>query len=546
MTTGGGNAEQDGEPAEADRVEDDATATRNDPSATNDAPAGSSGTFAPMPIAGGAGQADQQAPPPDPARTLGDANEAWRKRLDAIDTATETERDPQATAERNDANDVEHVRDDEAAESQALGPASEEQSREAALRDVDGEVDPDAPMDEEPTMDVDVEERVQAPVQVDMSRPTEADVSAFSSAAPRDLQAQRTMDVDLMDEDRSATDAHDIQTDEPESSSRVEEELVRWRAGDESALEPEAVWRLYTSLTRGACNRLTEQLRLVLEPTQATRLRGDYRSGKRLNMKRLIPYIASDFTKDKIWLRRTRPSAREYQILLALDDSKSMADSHAVHLAFQALAVVSGALGRLEAGDISVCRFGAEVDVVHPFGSGSALLDDAAGADIVRRFTFAQRKTDLVRLLETSLAQLGDARAQKRGGSTELWQLMIIISDGLCQDQDRLRALLRKAYETRVIVVFVVVDSLHSRPPPSSAATSSAPPPTGDSSILSMKSVSYAQSADGKLEMRVERYMDTFPFEYYVVLRDADALPDILSQTLRQFFERVRSLGVLI
>ncbi len=46
---------------------------------------------------------------------------------------------------------------------------------------------------------------------------------------------------------------------------------------------------------------------------QASRLAGDYRSGKRLNMKRVIQYIASRFRKDKIWMRRTRPDKRQYQ-----------------------------------------------------------------------------------------------------------------------------------------------------------------------------------------------------------------------------------------
>lgn len=46
-------------------------------------------------------------------------------------------------------------------------------------------------------------------------------------------------------------------------------------------------------------------------------------------MRRVIPYIASQFRKDKIWLRRTRPSKRQYQIIMALDNSSSMMDSHA-------------------------------------------------------------------------------------------------------------------------------------------------------------------------------------------------------------------------
>lgn len=55
--------------------------------------------------------------------------------------------------------------------------------------------------------------------------------------------------------------------------------------------------------------------------------RGDYRTGKRLNMRRLIAYIASGYRKDKIWLRRTKKAQRNYQILIAVDDSSSMHDN---------------------------------------------------------------------------------------------------------------------------------------------------------------------------------------------------------------------------
>lgn len=74
---------------------------------------------------------------------------------------------------------------------------------------------------------------------------------------------------------------------------------------------------------------LSEQLRLVLEPSKASRLQGDFRTGRRINMRRVIPYIASHFKKDKIWLRRTRPSKRQYQIIMAVDNSSSMLDSDA-------------------------------------------------------------------------------------------------------------------------------------------------------------------------------------------------------------------------
>lgn len=70
--------------------------------------------------------------------------------------------------------------------------------------------------------------------------------------------------------------------------------------------------------TGGLAQDLCEQLRTVLEPSLATKMKGDYRTGKRLNMKKIIPYIASQFKKDKIWLRRAKPAKREYQVFVCV------------------------------------------------------------------------------------------------------------------------------------------------------------------------------------------------------------------------------------
>ena len=79
------------------------------------------------------------------------------------------------------------------------------------------------------------------------------------------------------------------------------------------------------------------------------------------------------------------------------------------------------------------------------------------------------------------------------------------------------------------MVVFIILDSLHSK-----GAVSG----KNESSILSMSQVAY-KMVDGRMDLQVERYLDTFPFEYYVVLRNVEALPDVLSGTLKQFFERI-------
>ena len=137
---------------------------------------------------------------------------------------------------------------------------------------------------------------------------------------------------------------------------------TEWReraaAGAGSDARAQNLWRRVELLTGALSGELAEQLRLILEPTLASRLQGDFRTGKRLNMRKIIPYIASDFRKDKIWLRRSRPSQRRYQVVLAIDDSKSMAENACGHLALESMVLLARAMARLEVGEIGVVGFG--------------------------------------------------------------------------------------------------------------------------------------------------------------------------------------------
>lgn len=80
------------------------------------------------------------------------------------------------------------------------------------------------------------------------------------------------------------------------------------------------------------------------------------------------------------------------------------------------------------------------------------------------------------------------------------------------------------------MIVFVIVDALQR------GETVSGQP--AQNSILSLNQAAY-KNVNGRMEVHMERYLDTFPFEYYVVLRSVEALPDVLSGTLKQFFERI-------
>ncbi len=480
--------------------------------------------------------------PHDHARPLGDA---FKETVMHSDGILESDHAPVEQAMPNpETSHLQYLHEDDVDhDMQALGPAgAEEVAKLSELHLVD---DARGPNDAD-QMDVDDQEHPTP--QLGFTPPPLLPLPSASSerALPENTPGALTQNevqslqpphgTDMQNESNTRKVEAD---DEVPKTEYVELTLRQWQAEGQPPEGAQNLWRLYESLTQDLSYALCEQLRLILEPTLATRLKGDYRSGKRLNMKKIIPYIASEYTKDKIWLRRTRPSQREYQVFLVLDDSRSMAESHSIHLAYEALVLVSRALSRLEVGDIGIAKFGETVDVLHGFDQGP--LTDQAAIQIMTAFTFNQNATNVLGLVETSLGVLEAARESRLtspSSAGDLWQLEIIISDGLCQDHESLRAALRRAQEQRVLMVFIILDSLHSNAPPNVPGSEGSGTAASQNSILSMQQATY-KNVDGRMELQMQRYLDTFPFSYYVVLRDVEALPEVLSGTIRQFFERI-------
>uniref|UniRef100_A0A8C8S1Z5 Midasin n=1 Tax=Pelusios castaneus TaxID=367368 RepID=A0A8C8S1Z5_9SAUR len=279
------------------------------------------------------------------------------------------------------------------------------------------------------------------------------------------------------------------------------------------------MWQRYLVLTTPLSQQLCEQLRLILEPTHAAKLKGDYRTGKRLNMRKVIPYIASQFRKDKIWLRRTKPSKRQYQICLAIDDSSSMTDNHSKQLAYESLAVIGNALTLLEVGQIAVCSFGETVQLLHPFHEP---FSDQSGTRILRLCKFQQKKTKIAQFLESSANMFAAAQQLSQNINPETAQLLLIVSDGrglFLEGKERVTAAVQAAQNANIFVIFVVLDNPNSR-----------------DSILDIKVPLFK----GPGEMpEIRSYMEEFPFPFYIILRDVNALPETLSDALRQWFELV-------
>lgn len=266
-------------------------------------------------------------------------------------------------------------------------------------------------------------------------------------------------------------------------------------------------------------HQLCEQLRLILEPTKASKLQGDFKTGKRLNMRKIIPYIASQFKKDKIWLRRVKPNKREFQILVALDDSSSMSDNETREIALSSLNTLSSALSLLEVGQIGVVRFGQKAEVIHPLGSQ---WSQAAGARIQNQFTFDQKETSLISLLNLS-TQVFSRQAASASRNSTVSQLLIIVSDGrgiYHEGREKVMQTVLRARHAGYFCLFLIVEN-----------------PSAKDSVLDIKLPVFS---GGKL-LSIDSYMEHFPFQHYIVLRDVNNLPRTLSDALRQWFELVLS-----
>ena len=316
----------------------------------------------------------------NPYKSFADASKKWEEKLEILERYEDKEKEladeeaPEQADEDNmqgDLDTVEKVGEKEEAEAHALGahdetvealPMDEKEEEEPpedapadAVDDTavseDGnkdEEDPDKSSDSKdrggkqmlakplnPRMDADEPEKMEEDQMMDDEKVSDSDAEDEDEAARPTFVGDYVMDTKAANSEAPAT------TLSREELLALREELRADVNNWDNAREAHELWSKLEALTDDLSQQLCEQLRTVLEPLLATRLKGDYRSGKRINIKKIIPYIASQFRKDKIWLRRTKPNKRMYQVCLAIDDSASMRVNGAHVVALEALTVLS-------------------------------------------------------------------------------------------------------------------------------------------------------------------------------------------------------------
>lgn len=320
-----------------------------------------------------------------------------------------------------------------------------------------------------------------------------------------------------IDEILSSEDQRVAATDKSKLASNNEHESL-------TADLLQSYWIECTKSTGHLVHELCQQLQIVLQPTKMSKYRGDYKTGKRLNMRKIISYIASHYRKDKIWLRRTKPNKRTYNICLAVDNSSSMSENNCRQMTYQSLALLAKSLSIIESGALSVVSFGQQVRCIHDFGQPYV---EAVGAQWLQDLRFNEPKTSYSQLLKFS-CDLFERQAQATLGqqSTQIQtvnQLLVIISDGrnVSHEEEEVKLQLRRLRFQGVLTLFIIIDDLNLN--------------KGNSIVDCKRTVGLGK------QVKLLNYMELFPFPFYVLLRQLDAMPSVLGDALRQWFELVSS-----
>ncbi|KAG5541973.1 hypothetical protein RHGRI_021715 [Rhododendron griersonianum] len=344
---------------------------------------------------------------PNPCRNVGDALEEWKERVkvtvDLQENKLEALEAPDDVADE-DADEFGYTSEFDKVTAQALGPVTSEQT--------DNNINVDKPDEDGKALDREYFDEMEIENQDSERRPIKTLASNHTEKikAPVDIQqleeaqeesqaiygqyeSDRSLSESLVSLKRSYM-AEDIS--QPGQLSLLDREIgtshnLEEVPGDFNE-NANVLWRRYELQTTRLSQELAEQLRLVMEPTLASKLQGDYKTGKRINMKKVIPYIASHYRKDKIWLRRTRPNKRDYQVVVAVDDSLSMSESHSGDVAVEALVTVCHAMSQLEVGNLAVASFGKKgnIRLLHEFDKP---FTGEAGVKMISSLTFKQQNT---------------------------------------------------------------------------------------------------------------------------------------------------------
>jgi len=205
-------------------------------------------------------------------------------------------------------------------------------------------------------------------------------------------------------------------------------------------------------------------------------------------------------------------------------------------MALQTLCIVCQALAQLEVGEYAVLAFGSDKPrALLSLGAGqphAAVFGWEQARPLLEEFTFDEESADShnrgISDLMQRCSQLFDERNDFN--PRPFCQVTLLISDGRF-NKAKVRAWVHAALSQQQLPLLIIVDS-------NTEGSSTDKKATGSRrSVFDIKAVTYE---GGKCN--VVPYLQDFPFPYYVVVQDLQALPSVLSDVLKQWFELVAAV----
>jgi len=281
----------------------------------------------------------------------------------------------------------------------------------------------------------------------------------------------------------------------------------------------------YNSLLTSSQNqiiKLTSLLKIILTPNLQSKLIGNYKTGKRLNMKKIISFIASNYRQDKIWLRRTLPYNRDYYITISIDNSLSMKQNNIGYYALQSMLILIKSLQKVGIDNLSLYGITDDCVELYDYNREKNMIDNDKIKKIINyfKFNFESKNSfdySMRNFLNKSIQNIENNTINDRNKLK--YNINFIISDGRF-NKNNVKGLTALAKEKGILYVFIIIDRYKFE---------------DKNSILNTMTVKYNDKGD----IDVEKYLADFPFQYYTVVQDIQDLPDVLKGILVKWIETV-------
>merc|ERR1712000_396890 len=219
-------------------------------------------------------------------KKLADVLDHWHNRREILPASGEQPQGDQDPDVDMADVDFEHVQEEDEGDAQALGAAAGDQARNLDQSKVIE--DDNMPVDE----DIDILDTLEPEMQENLAERFNR-LQAQAKAAGEAKENGAFIPRNQLQNNQHVSEKQDMDAASDDLSPDIE--LLELDQQDSAPTSPPTsmsdaaqLWNQCSATTHQFSLILTEQLRLILSPTTATKLRGAYRTGKRLNIKRII------------------------------------------------------------------------------------------------------------------------------------------------------------------------------------------------------------------------------------------------------------------